>query len=250
MTALPSSATRVTTVTPTTTITQTAALVSRLTAAAHRLRVAECPEGIYAAAVRLAVDNVDGADAAALVVAGPRHVEVRSATDDDSRRAGDLEGEVGEGPCRTALVADLSVRSPSLVHDTRWPRWGARVAKETGLQSLLAFRLYGQGRTVGALVVLARDRGAFDDDAHLDGLALSAHVAVAVSSAEQVGHLEQALGTRTVIGQATGILMERYGLTSDVAFATLARVSSSEEVKLRVVAERVVAGESIAGALS
>lgn len=228
----------------------TASLVTRLSAAARDLQGAVDPDRTYAAAVGLAVASVDGADAAVVVVADPRGVEVRGATDDAVRRAALLEGEVGEGPFRTALRDELVVRSPSLAYDHRWPGWGARVADETGLQSLLALRLFVQGRTAVSLALLAHDRDAFDGDDELDGLALSAHVAVAVSAAEQIGHLERALVSRTVIGQASGILMERYGLTSDVAFATLARIASSKEVKLRVVAERVVAGESIAGALA
>ena len=40
---------------------------------------------------------------------------------------------------------------------------------------------------------------------------------------ERIGHLVVALEHRTVIGQATGILMERYQLTSHAAFATLLR---------------------------
>jgi AmiR/NasT family two-component response regulator len=61
-----------------------------------------------------------------------------------------------------------------------------------------------------------------------------------VSYAAQVAQLEEALGTRTVIGQATGILMERFGLDADRAFDVLTRIASNTETKVRDVAADVV----------
>lgn len=52
--------------------------------------------------------------------------------------------------------------------------------------------------------------------------------------------LEEALLTRTVIGQATGLLMAQEGLTSEEAFARLVRVSQNANLKLRDIAQRYV----------
>ena len=52
--------------------------------------------------------------------------------------------------------------------------------------------------------------------------------------------LEKALSGRTVIGQATGILMERFDLDPDRAFSVLSRMSQQKNVKLRVLAEQIV----------
>jgi AmiR/NasT family two-component response regulator len=49
-----------------------------------------------------------------------------------------------------------------------------------------------------------------------------------------------AITNRTVIGRAEGILMERFGLTPDQAFAVLRRVSQRRNVKLNQVAEELV----------
>ena len=43
-----------------------------------------------------------------------------------------------------------------------------------------------------------------------------------------------------MIGQAIGIVMERFGLTEDRAFAFLSRLSSHRNVKLRQVARELV----------
>jgi len=43
-----------------------------------------------------------------------------------------------------------------------------------------------------------------------------------------------------VIGQATGILIERFDLTPDRAFGLLTRISQNQHLKLRQVAEQIV----------
>jgi hypothetical protein len=53
--------------------------------------------------------------------------------------------------------------------------------------------------------------------------------------------LYEALQTRTVIGQATGLLMARLDLSSDEAFAELTEMASSAQRKVRDVAATVVA---------
>jgi AmiR/NasT family two-component response regulator len=52
-------------------------------------------------------------------------------------------------------------------------------------------------------------------------------------------HMEIALGTRDVIGQAKGIIMEKTGKDADAAFADLVTMSQRLNVKLRLVAERI-----------
>jgi AmiR/NasT family two-component response regulator len=62
-----------------------------------------------------------------------------------------------------------------------------------------------------------------------------------LEAAEQSNrHLIEALSTRTVIGQATGIIMERYKLGPDAAFAVLLRTSSESNRKVREIAEQLV----------
>jgi AmiR/NasT family two-component response regulator len=63
--------------------------------------------------------------------------------------------------------------------------------------------------------------------------------ALAQANAEIEG-LREALRTRTVIGQAVGILMTEQVLSTDEAFAELVERSSHSNVKLRDVATRIV----------
>jgi AmiR/NasT family two-component response regulator len=61
------------------------------------------------------------------------------------------------------------------------------------------------------------------------------------AGAPSVEDLELALRSRTVIAAAVGMVMERYGLSYERAFAYLRRLSQDQNVKLRLVAERTVA---------
>ena len=63
---------------------------------------------------------------------------------------------------------------------------------------------------------------------------------MAVAYAHEVRDLNEALETRRTIGQAIGILMERYELTEERAFAFPTRLSSHRNVKLRLVAQELV----------
>lgn len=60
------------------------------------------------------------------------------------------------------------------------------------------------------------------------------------ASDERVRHLLTALEHRTVIGQATGIVMERYKLRKEAAFAALLRLSSERNRKVYEIAEELV----------
>jgi AmiR/NasT family two-component response regulator len=55
-----------------------------------------------------------------------------------------------------------------------------------------------------------------------------------------VEQLRAGLESRTVIGQAQGILMERERITAEAAFAILRTASQNTNVKLRDIAVRVV----------
>jgi hypothetical protein len=60
---------------------------------------------------------------------------------------------------------------------------------------------------------------------------IAAHLSVLVDAADRCHHLERALITRSTIGQAIGIIAERYRISADQAFATLRRISQDENLK-------------------
>ena len=61
----------------------------------------------------------------------------------------------------------------------------------------------------------------------------------------ELDQLRRALETRTTIGVAVGIVMERYGLGQDRAFEALSRWSQESNRKLRDLAADLVAGRPL-----
>ena len=112
---------------------------------------------------------------------------------------------------------------------------------------MLCFRLFTAADTLGALNLYSRRAGAFTEDDAIDGLALAAHVAVALVSATEIEGLNAAAVNRTVIGQAQGILMERYDIDSERAFSLLRRVSQDSNQRLRWIAAELVRTRKVPG---
>jgi AmiR/NasT family two-component response regulator len=63
---------------------------------------------------------------------------------------------------------------------------------------------------------------------------------VAVAETQQVDGLRIAALNRAIIGQAQGILMERYTIDPEQAFNVLRRVSQDNNIKLIRVADELV----------
>jgi transcriptional regulator with GAF, ATPase, and Fis domain len=200
------------------------------------------PEATFDLATKLVHSNVDGCDSAGLsFVHARQRVDTVAATDHMAFDADQLQYELGEGPCLDSIWEEEMVHSPDLAHDQRWPNWGPRVVQETEAESILCFRLFTHQDTMGALNLYSRTRDAFDRDAQDEGRAIAAHVAIAVAASQEVQHLSKGLHSHTIIGQATGILMERFDLDATVAFSVLVRLSQDNNVKLHEVAAETVA---------
>jgi len=98
-------------------------------------------------------------------------------------------------------------------------------------------QLFVHEDTLGAVDLLAHDKFAFTDESEHVGLLLASHAAIAVADAQKLGHAVIALVNRDLIGQAKGILMERFKITAEQAFDVLAKVSQDTNRKVSAVAE-------------
>jgi GAF domain-containing protein len=171
-------------------------------------------------------------------VTGRREVESRASTGDLSREVDALQGRLGEGPCLDAVWEEEVVRVDDVAAEQRWPRF-AREAAALGAGSMMCFQLFVSGDQLGALNLYSRDPGVFDDEAQEIGMMLAAHAAVAIAGAEHEQNLRRAVDRRDLIGQAEGILMERYEITADQAFGVLARVSQQTDRRLADIAREL-----------
>jgi hypothetical protein len=80
-----------------------------------------------------------------------------------------------------------------------------------------------------------------DADTRQLGAMFARLVAIALGWGRHDESLGEALVTRQQIGQAVGIVMERYRMDADRAFAFLVRASQTGNVKLRDVAAGIIA---------
>lgn len=190
--------------------------------------------------VALCTESVAGCHHAAITVAEDGEIRTLAATDPSLLTLDLLQVELGEGPCLEALTKNEAVVCQDLRHDQRWPAWSARAVADADLRSLMSFCLFSSGGSAGTLILYSRSDTGFDHDDLLEAQVMAAHASVALATQFKEQQLHQALETRTVIGQATGILIERFGLTADQAFAVMRRVSQHHNIKLHVLAEHLV----------
>ena len=192
-------------------------------------------EGVTTAAVQL----VPGADAAGvLLVKKGGDFESLADTNGVVGRLDKLQHDFGEGPCAQAAIKETVVRSDDLRRESRWPRY-APAAVKLGVLSGLSFKLYTADRTA-ALNLFGFRPEAWDTDAETTGAVLAAHAAAAILASRQGEQLQTALSTRDRIGQAKGIIMERYGVDEVRAFDMLRAISQESQTKLADVAQRVI----------
>ncbi|MEV0207843.1 GAF and ANTAR domain-containing protein [Streptomyces sp. NPDC050788] len=189
-----------------------------------------------------AVELVEGCDAAGILMLHDKKVQTLAATEQlvvDSDR---LQEQLGEGPCFDAArtkEGERVFRIPDFTREQpRWPDYAPR-ALRLGVGSMMGFLLYTEDEELGALNIYSRSLGAFTEAGELAGWLLASHAAVSFSSARTHAQMEQALGTRHMIGEAMGILMGSHDITEERAFDVLRRYSQERNVKLREVARMI-----------
>lgn len=188
---------------------------------------------------QLAVQTVDGCDHAGISLIEGRKVTTTGSSDEVPVLVDAIQYEVDDGPCLDAIRHHQVFLVDQLSTDKRWPRFSRRAAEETGVESMLALRLFVEEDTMGALNLYSRTPSSFGPEAQAMATVLAAHAAVALSAARREEQFHEALASRDVIGQAKGLLMAREGMTADEAFETLRKGSQRLNIKLREVAERV-----------
>jgi hypothetical protein len=175
-----------------------------------------------------------------------RQVATYGITDELIRKVDQGQYDGGAGPCVDAM------RDGALHYfrgESVPPRWRhfADSAADAGIYSVLSFPLKLDHEVIGALNFYSKERDAMRSGQQEEGWVFASQAAVTLSNAKKlvatsskVEQLEQGLETRTMIGQATGLLMAQEDLTSEQAFQKLVFVSQNANVKLRDIAQRYV----------
>ncbi|SDE30392.1 GAF and ANTAR domain-containing protein [Auraticoccus monumenti] len=198
--------------------------------------------------VALALELVPHADQAGIsIVHRKGRIETPAASTDAVLRADELQYQLAEGPSLDAIWTQDIVTSEDLRQDPRWPQWAPQVSSHLNLVSMLCVQLFTSTTVVGGINLYSTRSHAFDrDDLDIAGY-LAAHVAVAVAESQTEDQLRLAAVNRTAIGQAQGIVMERFSVDANRAFDLLRRVSQSSNTRLLLVATDIVSTRRVPG---
>jgi hypothetical protein len=185
-----------------------------------------------------AVEAFDPVDFASIVLFRRGDLTTLVATDEMARKLDATQAELREGPAFDVAPEARCILSADLEYDTRWPRFGQRAAC-LGVNAQLSHRLHDVGGSRAVLNLYTGRAGTIGiEPGHLDGFAAVGSLVLAHS--HDTATLREAVRTRTLIGQAIGLIMARYGVTSSRAFAYLQRQSMNGHVKLRQVCASLV----------
>jgi len=191
------------------------------------------------AIVEGAAHLVPGARWAGISMIQGRRVVAVVPTDPIVTKLDELQSELGDGPCLTALRDHHTVHIADMSAETRWPEF-TRKAMDVGVHCLLSFQLFVRSENLGALNLYGGEAGVFSDDSIDVGTILAQHAAIALVGSTAEKHFQSALASRDIIGQAKGILMQRENLTGLQAFHLLTRASQETNVKLVDVARWLI----------
>lgn len=187
------------------------------------------------------------ADAAGVTFVHPdSRIETVAATDPLVARLDDVQRDTGEGPDLAVLDEGGSVIVADAESEDRWPAW-SRAVQTAGIHSYLGVRLSTRADVIGTLNLYGRGPAQFDRDDAAVAHVIARHAAVALSAARTEAQLALAIDARKTIGQAQGILMERFDMEPEQAFAVLRRFSQERNTKLRDVAQQLVESRRLPG---
>jgi GAF domain-containing protein len=182
------------------------------------------------------------ADQAGISIIRPRDpIETIAPTDPLVEQLDRLQSELAEGPCYDSCWPGHTLTVPNLAEHERWPAWGPN-ATALGIASLLATELTtAEGHRIGSINAYStQPRGFTQHDTAFMAI-LARHATLALEHSWNIAGLNVALDSRKLIGQAQGLLMERYDLDEAKAFELLRRYSQDHNTKLRDVASHLIA---------
>lgn len=152
----------------------------------------------------------------------------------------------GEGPCLQAARTGEVVHIQDMVNDNRFPSF-ATDATRLGILSSISFPLLVGEMSIGALNLYGRELDAFDESSRHLALRFARQAAATLANAEihertvtLITQLNEAMGSRSVIDQARGIIMAATGCSAQEALDSLREQSQHENRKVRDIASELV----------
>ena len=223
--------------------------------AAH-LRVAELVQGLHnrpdtdsdtvvAELAEHAAAEIPGAQYAGITLTrNAKHIDTPAATHYWPMLLDKIQQRHLQGPCLTAAWEGKIVHVPDMEAEDRFPDYRRDALTETPIRAIMAFQLFIADESLGALNVYAETPHAFTHESRTLGLIFAAHSSVAWNSARRDEQFQRALSSRDLIGQAKGMIMERYRVDAVQAFEVLRKLSQDANVPLIQIAAELVENRS------
>jgi hypothetical protein len=145
-----------------------------------------------------------------------------------------------DGPCLSAAWEHHVIRIDDLAAETRWPRYTQDAVDQTPIRSILAFELAVSSDSLSALNFYADRPQAFDEESVELGWIFATHTALTWRMLRRDEQFQSELASRDMIGQAKGILMERFNIDAVAAFDLLTRFSQETDTKIVDIAQWLI----------
>ncbi|MCC3270782.1 GAF and ANTAR domain-containing protein [Arthrobacter gengyunqii] len=166
---------------------------------------------------------------------------------EESRRMDEVQYRFGTGPCLEAARTNSTVVVRDITTDPRWDEYAKAIAGY-GLKSILGVPIPLDNDARCGLNVYAREPDAFTDEMiraaeeFARGASKSLRLAMRITQLDESReNLKAAMGSRTTIDLAVGIIMAQNRCSQEAAIGILKAASSARNVKLRDIAASVVA---------
>jgi transcriptional regulator with GAF, ATPase, and Fis domain len=193
------------------------------------------------------VRSVPGAEYAGItVVLRDRQLRSASASGEYPVLLDEIQQRHGQGPCLLAATEQRTIRISDMATERRWPLYSREVAATTPIRSVMSFHLCADHQTTGVLNFYSETANVFDDDAAQLGETVATLASLVWNLACREEQFRAALASRDIIGQAKGMVMERFKIGAGQAFELLKRLSQSSNTPLVAVARQLVDSENYA----
>jgi transcriptional regulator with GAF, ATPase, and Fis domain len=119
------------------------------------------PQATLRRIVTLAVETIDACEHAGISVIDGKEVTSPVSSDEVPTIVDRIQSETGEGPCVDAIKEHEVFQTGTLSREARWPSFTERTIAESGIESILALRLFADASTMGALNLYSTQSDAF-----------------------------------------------------------------------------------------
>lgn len=206
------------------------------------------PTAVLEQFVMLAATHIEGVGHAAVMeVAGDGTLRPSAASSIVARLIEKIQEDMVQGPCLDAAMQHQMVRADDLTDEPRWRGFTLAVLCQTPVRSILCAPLHTLTGCHGVLSLYADTPYAFGAQTCRAAAILATHAALTVQAVQRRRQLRSGLSSRDIIGQAKGMLIERYHIEAGAAFMMLTRLSQQAGKPIVVIAKELLEARSRAG---